>query len=227
MKKVLIFILSFIFIRVYAISNIEINGSSLIPYFDKEINVYNYFTSSDSIIVNVKYSNDEVISGSGYYELLDGKNTIIVSSNDEEYIIHVFKNYKNDNNKEGIIENISIKNHNINFNKNNHEYFVDADDNCLDINVELSNDNTNYEITGNCNFNSTDNIIKIKTDTEEYIIHALKSKIVSYESPDNISSKDLNNQKKEIVLLIIITISCILVFLFYYSLFINKTILNI
>ena len=39
--------------------------------------------------------------------------------------------------------------------------------------------------------------------------------------------KELSGIKKEIVILLIVTISCTLVFLFYYSLFINKTTLHI
>ena len=80
-----------------------------------------------------------------------------------------------------------------------------------------------YSIEGNGNFNKSDNVIRIKTNNDEYVVHAYKSIKVSkieYNEP----IKEMSDTKKEIVKIIIITISCILIVLFYYILFINKTI---
>ena len=65
-----------------------------------------------------------------------------------------------------------------------------------------------------------------KNNKDEYIIHAHKSMNVSLVEDTN-EYKELSGIKKEIVILLIVTISCTLVFLFYYSLFINKTTLHI
>lgn len=227
MKKIIL-IFFLLISRVYAIENIEINNGLLVPIFDKEINKYNYFTSSDSIIINVKHNKDETINGDGYYDIVDGKNTFIVSSsNNEEYIINVFKNYKKDNTKSSI-EDIIVKNYDINFNKNIYDYFISInDEECLDIDLVLSNDNTNYEIDGNCLFDKSDNIVTIKLNNEKYFIHVLKSINVSSNLKTSNIVHEITSQKKEIIILIIIIISCTLVFIFYYSLFINKTSLNI
>ena len=228
MKKIIVLIVFLFASKVYAIENIEINNGQLIPSFNKEFKVYNFFTSSDSIIINVKYDNDEVISGSGYHKIEDGKNSIVVSSsNNEEYLINVFKNYKK-NNSEATIENIIIKNDDINFNKNVYDYYVSVvDEDCLDIEVLLTNDQGNYEIDGNCNFDKEDNIVSIKMNDLEYTIHVLKSIPTSIIKNEKYSVKEMSSQKKEIIILIIIIISCIIVFIYFYSLFINKTSLHI
>ena len=227
MKKIILLLLLFC-IKVNAIENIEINNENITPKFNKEYKKYNYFTDKNAIRVDIKSEENELVSGEGVYYLEDGENKIIVSSsNNEEYEIYVYKNYLKNDNNESFLTNLYIEGYDINFNKDNHSYTIVLNDETnLNIDYELSNENTYVSITGNGNFNKSENIIKINVNEEEYIIHALKTANVSkVESITN--EKEMSSIKKEIVVFIIITISCILVFLFYYVLFINKTIIHI
>ena len=220
MKKIIFIILFFFNIcYVYGIEDIEINNEYLIPKFESNIKVYNYYTSKDIVTINVKGVSNEIIYGSGIHELKDGKNTIKISSSlNNEYTINIFKDYKKDTNK-GYLESLNIKGYNINYDKNTYEYYIYInDEEYLDIDYKLSSDNTTFSISGNGNFNNTDNIIKINVNDEEYLIHAYKTINVSYikEEDDN----EMSKSKKEIVIFLIATISCILVFIYFYSLFI-------
>ena len=210
-----------------AIENITINNENLSPVFNSDIKVYNYFTYSDSINIQVKSKENEQVTGSGVFSLNDDLTTFKVTSNDKEYTINVFKNYHKEE-LTPVLNDLIIEGYDINFDTNIHEYDINIkDETHLNINYDLSNDEAYVSITGNGNFNSSDNIIKINVNNkDEYIIHAHKSMNVSLVEDTN-EYKELRGIKKEIVILLIVTISCTLVFLFYYSLFINKTTLHI
>lgn len=227
MKKILLIISLIFSIKVKAIENITINNENLSPNFNSNIKVYNYYTQSDSINIKVKSKENEQVTGNGSFSLNDTLTTFKVTSNAKEYIINVFKNYH----KEELtptLNNLIIEGYDINFDSSIHEYSINLkDETSLNINYELSNDDAYVSISGNGNFNSSDNIIKININNkDEYIIHAHKSLNVSL-TKDNYEYKELNTTKKEIIILLIVTISCTIVFLFYYSLFINKTTLHI
>lgn len=227
MKKILLIISLLFCIKVKAIENITINNENLSPVFNSEIKVYNYFTYSDSINIQVKPKENEQVTGNGVFSLNDDLTTFKVTSNDKEYTINVFKNYHKEE-LAPVLNDLIIEGYNINFDTNIHEYDINIkDETHLNINYDLSNDEAYVSITGNGNFNSSDNIIKINVNNkDEYIIHAHKSMNVSLIEDTN-EYKELSGIKKEIVILLIVTISCTLVFLFYYSLFINKTTLHI
>lgn len=227
MKKILLIISLLFCIKVKAIENITINNENLSPIFNSDIKVYNYFTYSDSINIQVKSKENEQVTGSGVFSLNDDLTTFKVTSNDKEYAINVFKNYHKEE-LTPVLNDLIIEGYDINFDTNIHEYDINIkDETHLNINYDLSNDEAYVSITGNGNFNSSDNIIKINVNNkDEYIIHAHKSMNVSLVEDTN-EYKELSGIKKEIVILLIVTISCTLVFLFYYSLFINKTTLHI
>ena len=227
MKKILLIISLLFCIKVKAIENITINNENLSPVFNSEIKVYNYFTYSDSINIQVKSKENEQVTGNGVFSLNDDLTTFKVASNDKEYTINVFKNYHKEE-LTPVLNDLIIEGYDINFDTNIHEYDINIkDETHLNINYDLSNDEAYVSINGNGNFNSSDNIIKINVNNkDEYIIHAHKSMNVSLIEDTN-EYKELSGIKKEIVILLIVTISCTLVFLFYYSLFINKTTLHI
>ena len=227
MKKILLIISLLFCIKVKAIENITINNENLSPVFNSDIKVYNYFTYSDSINIQVKSKENEQVTGSGVFSLNDDLTTFKVTSIDKEYTINVFKNYHKEE-LTPVLNDLIIVGYDINFDTNIHEYDINIkDETHLNINYDLSNDEAYVSITGNGNFNSSDNIIKINVNNkDEYIIHAHKSMNVSLVEDTN-EYKELSGIKKEIVILLIVTISCTLVFLFYYSLFINKTTLHI
>ena len=228
MKKIFTLVLFFILInRVNAIEDIKIDNNSLVPSFDKKTYVYNYFTNKAEVFINVIKKSNEEVSGDGLIKLNDNKTKVIISNSNKEYIINIFRNYNKNNREESVIKDISIDGYNFVFDTNVHEYSLYiGDEDYLNINCEVSNMDDYYSIEGNGNFNKSDNIIKIKTNNSEYIIHAYKAVKVSKINNDN-SAKEMSEEKKEIVKLTIITISCFLIILFYYFLFINKTIYHI
>ena len=224
MKKILLVLLLLLSYRVNALESIKIDNNDLVPKFDKNTKVYNYFTDKDNINIEVKNSKDEIVTGDGYYELNNTDKTInIETSNNEKYKINVFKDYNKNRINDSYIKELNIKGYEINFDKNTHEYKINiGDEDNLLIDYELSNYDDYVVVSGNGNFNKSDNIIKVTLNNkDEYIIHALKTLSVSKVENNN-EIKEMSNTKKEIVKLVIITISCILVFGFYYLIFINK-----
>lgn len=60
------------------------------------------------------------------------------------------------------LESLSIENYELNFKKDVYEYDITIDEEeMLNINYELSDDNAYVSITGNGNFNSSENVIVI------------------------------------------------------------------
>ncbi|CDA60435.1 unknown [Clostridium sp. CAG:524] len=215
MKKITIFILLFCVVKVNALSNIKVNNEELIPSFDKEIKVYNYYTDSESVNINVKKDKNEIVNGEGMYTLDNNYKKIIISSNiDNDYVINVFKNYDKREYDSSELLSLNIDGYNINYNKDIYDYDITLNnENNLNIKYEV-NDNTSVVITGNGNFNKSNNLIKIKVGDKVYNIHAHKTIKVSY-SKDREIIKEMSGTKKEIVKVLIITISCSFVFLFY------------
>ncbi len=229
MKKILILICCLFIYKVYAIEDIRIDGFNIIPNFNSEIKVYNYFTNKDSVNIKVTPSKDEIILGDRTVNLENDQTRVIINSNlFGDYEINIFKNYNKDNKKYPYITNLTIENYDINFNPEVLEYEITInDEDKLNIDYELENDDAYVVISGNGNFNKSDNLITIKVNNElEYKIHAYKTITVSKEIKQDVV-KEMSKTKKEITSLIIIVISCALVFGFYYVLFIDKTIFYI
>ena len=91
MKKITIFILLFCLIKVEAISNIKINNEELIPYFDKNTKIYNYYTESSNINIKIKNEKNEIVNGEGFYTVDEEYKKIIVNSSKYgDYIINIF-----------------------------------------------------------------------------------------------------------------------------------------
>lgn len=215
MKKITIFILLFCVVNVNALSNIKVNNEELIPSFDKEIKVYNYYTDNESVNINVKKDKNEIVNGEGMYTLDNNYKKIIISSNiDNDYVINIFKNYDKREYDSSELLSLNIDGYNINYNKDIYDYDITLNnENNLNIKYEV-NDNTSVVITGNGNFNKSNNLIKIEVGDKVYNIHAHKTIKVSY-SKDREIIKEMSGTKKEIVKVLIITISCSFVFLFY------------
>lgn len=125
--------------------------------------------------------------------------------------------------KVNYLENLTIENYEINFNKDIYEYdIVINDEDFLNIDYELSKSDIYVCVSGNGNFNKSHNIIEINVNNDFfYKINVYKTINVSYveEEEEIISFSPL---KKEIVKLFIVTISSSLIFGFYYITFINK-----
>lgn len=130
--------------------------------------------------------------------------------------------------KVNYLENLIIENYDISFDKNIYEYeIVINDEKELNIDYELSDEDVYVSVEGNGNFNKSENIITINVNNDYfYKIHVYKTVSVSYVEEVE-EFVEMSAFKKEIVKFGLITISCILVFGFYYCLFINKSYLKI
>lgn len=215
MKKITIFILLFCLIKVDAISNIKINNEELIPYFDTNTKVYNYYTDDNSINIKIKNEKNEIINGEGFYTIEEDYKKITINSNKYgDYIINVFKNYDKNNYKDTSLLSLNIEGYNIDFNKDIYDYHITLnDEENLKINYEV-NDNTTVIINGNGNFNKPNNLVEIKVGDKTYNINVHKTIKVSY-TKNNEKPEEMSETKKEIVKLLIITISTFLIFIFY------------
>lgn len=227
MKKILFtFFMLLIHFNVNASIYIKIDNDELIPYFNENIKKYNYYTDKDNINIVVVNEDDDMIFGEGMHNLEEGINKFIVSSSKYgDYEINVYKNYIKKELEKGILTKLEIANYNINFNKDIYEYNVAvSNDNPLDINYEVNNPSSYVEIIGNGNFNKTKNIITINVDNiNTYKINVYKTDLVSHNIYANDNEEvEMSYTKKEIAKLLIITISCSLVFSLYYILFIKK-----
>lgn len=229
MKKILIIILLlFSFSCVDALKNIKINDESLSPIFDNDIHVYNYFTDSDTVKILVESSKDEDTTGYGIFSIENGKNEFnINSSKYGDYKINVYKNYSSNKNDSAQILDLSVEGYELKFNSNIHAYFININkEDHLNINYELENYDAKVTISGNENFNNTDNLIKVNiksnSQEEEYTIHALKTITVSSNLDEEIH--DMSPIKKEIIAVITIIISLVLIYFGYYIIFIKNII---
>lgn len=227
MKKIFLIIVLFIFIcDVKALNSIKINNENLSPFFDKDIYVYNYYTNNDKVKISVDYDMKEDVKGYGVFDINDGLNEFIISCNDKEYKVNVFRNYKDE--KNDFLVDLSIKNYDFSFNKDIFVYSINIDDeDSLDIEYELSNENMIVNIIGNGNFNSSKNVIKVDVMNKdykkisEYTINVYKTiKVSSIIENDDI--KEMSSIEKEIVIILLITISLLLIFGYFYLLFIKK-----
>lgn len=224
MKKIIFTVIIFFsFIKVFALENIKINNESLSPYFETNIRKYNYFTDSSNVKIVVKSSKDENVSGSGIFEVKDGKNIFYIESDKTgKYEINVFKNYKKDTTDKCILTSLDIEGYDINFNSNKYDYKINInDEKNLNINYETIG-KSDTKITGNGNFNKTDNLIEVICGNSEYKIHALKSINVSKNIDNKKEYKTMSYTSKEILKVVIVIISSSILVGYFYILFIKK-----
>ena len=227
MKKILFAVLFFCFsIKISAIEDIKINNEKLSPYFSSDFREYNYYTNEESINILVTPSKDESITGDGIFKIEDRNQKYIITSNlYGNYEINVYKNYEKEEGELGKLLSLKINNYDLAFDSNIYEYdLVIDDEDILDIDYETDNLSSYVSISGNGNFNHSKNVIEINVDNiNTYKINVLKTNLVSKnESLKENNNIELNSTKKEIVKFIIITISCLIVFVIFYILFLRK-----
>ena len=126
MKKIITFILTFFLftLSLNAIENITINNYDLAPRFDKDIKVYNVYTSinTEIITINVIQNEGETITGNGSKSLKKGVNKFEINSylNNElakTYTIFVTRGEEADLKDDAHLESVSISNKDIDFEK--------------------------------------------------------------------------------------------------------------
>ncbi len=241
MKKALFTLLLtfFSFISSYnALTNITINGTKLVPTFDKNITNYNVFVSSKTeiITINVTSEDGEVVTGAGSKSLKKGLNEmeIKVYINEELQKVYTLNIVRGDIEfvkSDGTLKSLTIKNHEIDFDSDTYEYIIDASvlENNLDIHYETTNPASSVKLTGNT-LNKNENIIKLeitsedKTTTKEYIIKVNKEiKEHSKETNTSIFDKaEFSKTELKLIITAIVTIGLIILGILFYFMFIKK-----
>ncbi len=224
--KCLVVIISFLlYCDVFALESIKINDEYLSPVFEPNTFVYNYYTNDNNIKISVSKSKDEEVSGYGYFEIKDGLNEFNITSNDLKYKINVFKNYNKELDSLCSFKFLNIENYDINFNSNTKEYnIIDFKESKLDFDYELDSLSSSVFIKHNGNFINENNdviltiVSKDNKCTDNYVFHVNKAVSV-FKSNDN---KEMSYIKKDIVIIIILTISSILIVYVFYLLFVKK-----
>lgn len=208
MKKILIVFLLCFCNYVYAIENVTIDGNNLFPFFDKEVFLYNYYTDNEKIIVYVDENEYE-------YKVNDGINVIDIS----DYKINVFKNYVIETSE--YLDNLYIDGYDISFDRNVFSYdLYIGEEERLDIKCESTNSELKIDIIGNGNFNNSHNVIEVILHGKKevtYTLNVYKSQSVSYVNEEK--PIKFSDTKKEIVKVFVITISFVVIFLYYKYLF--------
>lgn len=229
--KYLVVILTFFsFTKIYALDNIKIDDNTLSPIFDNNVFEYNYYTNKDKIKISVSKDNKESVTGYGYFNLNEGNNEFIVTSTIESisynYKINVYKDYKKDSDSVATFKSLNIENYDINFKNDIHEYTIDIkEETSLKINYELDSLSSIVEIKNNGNFIKSNNdvVINIKSkdgnNSNKYVVHVNKT-IKVFKEKDEITP--MSYLQKEVLKITIIIVSCSLVVLIYYVIFIKK-----
>ena len=232
-------------LKVKAITNINVDNYSLVPYFSDYIMKYNVFVNNDTNNVNVTATlgeDDDYVTGTGNIELVDGINEVIlkvIKKNNDilTYQVDIYRNYDEDSLNDNVnLKSLIINGYDINFDPNVYEYDVNVlDDVRLDIDYETMSDNASVRITGNSNLREGKNEVRLivsnkdKSKVSVYILNVNKvvttfneevSKIEKVEN-ENILGKDhLTKKETNIVTLVVISICSILIMFIFYLLFI-------
>lgn len=216
-----------------ALSNISINGETLVPIFNKEIYKYNVYTNNEDIYINTVLSEeDSFIEGNGAFKLKEGENKLklkltLKDGNIKYYNLSIFLNYKNENDlSNSLLKDLIIKNYKINFDSNVFNYNLNIEDEeQLDIRYEVNN-NEKVILEGNSNLKLGNNKIIITVISEDetnksiYTITVNKTKTVYNEEikkeKKEIIKNDFDKTDKIIVKIVIsLVIIIIITFLFY------------
>lgn len=236
MKKIITFILTFFLftLSLNAIENITINNYDLAPRFDKDIKVYNVYTSinTEIITINVIQNEGKTITGNGSKSLKKGVNKFEINSylNNElakTYTIFVTRGEEADLKDDAHLESVSISNKDIDFESDKFIYYID---NTSNLDIDYNPRNTNSYVTLKTN---------VTKETEEITIKVVSENKKNTNTYKFIVKKDLQNEKSDskksifdtkkfdevdlkIIRIIIITFVLIVLGIIFYFMFIKK-----
>ena len=224
----------------HALNNITINNQKLIPDFDKNLKVYNVFVNSKTEIVTINVSPEEgeVITGSGSKSLKKGNNEIeiLTYKNDllyEKYTLNIVRGEIKNNKSEAVLKNLTIENHELEFESNTYYYNLDAldEEERLNITYEASNPESTVKLKGDVNLKKEKNIIKISvtsedkkvTNTYKIVVNKkIKSNKTTEKKESIFDRREFNSYElKMIIIGIVLLILTILGILFWF-IFIKK-----
>lgn len=227
-------------LNIKAISNITINNNKLVPSFDINTKVYNVFVSSKTEIITINVTPDEgeITTGGGSISLKKGLNKIEISSYKDDiitntYILNITRGDIKYDKSISTLNNIKIKNHELEFRSNVYSYNIDAleDEDKLDITYEATNPTSNIKLEGDIILNKERNIINLivtsedKKNTSTYTIKVKKdlNKIdVKNKKTSIFDGKEPTKNELKVIISILILIFLIIISTLFYYIFIRK-----
>ncbi len=226
--------------KIIAITNISVEGNSIIPYFDKKTSKYNLFFDyvQEEIYIDVtKEKTDDYVEGIGKIKLNVGINNLqikVIKKNEtnETYKL-VVHNGEIVEEKTPYLEVLEIENYFLDFKKDAFSYTLnikDADE--LNIKFIPTNEESVVKVNGNSNLKEGNNQIsvevKLNDEVVTYLINVNKLKTVFEETEIKevgIFNKTELTKKEKIVVIISISSLCLtlIIFIFYLFFIVNKT----
>jgi len=189
------------------LSSLNISGYDI--KFNKDVFNYNINVSNDvsSVKINAKLNSDKSSFVSGYgsrsVNLKEGLNKYEVKVTAENgtvstYTLNITRGEK-DNSNNNFLEDIQIKDNNIDFAKEKLEYEINVgyETNSLDINSIVSSSSSNVEIMGNENFSVGKNVVTIRVTSSLGEVREYKIIVNKKDKVDVLSS---NNYLKNIII---------------------------
>lgn len=243
LKKLVVTVICFFsfYINIFALENIVVESSELIPIFNKNTKVYNVYTNKEKISIYLELSENETNNDDlNEIPLVDGKNEIIISviKNEEinKYYINIYKNYTiTDNESDATLSSLKIKDYELDFDPQKKEYKIEINEiiDFLEIDYVTSNPNAYVKVTGNNTFSYGENLVNIKVISEnkknenEYkiIVNNLVpvSKTDSSILKDPLNINESTEKERLITKSVIIIFSLIIIVFSYIFIFKRKT----
>ncbi len=226
-------------LKLKAISNIIVNESYLIPYFNKDIRKYNVFVAENTTSINIDYikeETDDYVEGIGKINLELGINKLEIKvykldDTFENYQIYVYRGYNEIYDYESAtLTNLEITGHDIDFDENKYEYLINIskEETDLEINYELKSEYSDVKLIGNSNLLKEQNVITITVtskDEKTTNIYTIKvNKVISTfkEDKEVIETNDFTKKDNIITILIIVLSNILIVFIQIKILFTRK-----
>lgn len=178
MKKIITFLFSFFFLIkiTYALENISINNLDLIPNFDKNIKVYNIYTSKNTeiITINTVIEANETVTGGGSKSLKKGLNVFTINSYfdnklNKVYTLYITRGEETYEKSDAHLDSLEIENVSFEFESDKFEYVIETEkDVALNkINYLSRNPNSVVNIKTNKDLDENKNEIIVKVTSED------------------------------------------------------------
>ncbi len=221
-----------------AIANITINNNTLVPEFNKEMNVYNVFVNSniEIITINITKEENEIVTGGGSISLKKGLNIIEIISyinetQEEKYTLNITRGEYKQDKKDATLRTLTVSGIDINFDSNTYSYEIDTNTaKRLDITYEATNPNSKVKLKGDVDLLKKENLIEIivtsedKKSTNTYTIKVNKTveKNKGVENKESIfDTKQFTSFELKLIIIGIIAGALIILGILFYILFIR------
>ena len=225
-------------IKIKALTNISINGVSLVPEFNINTKVYNAFVSSKTEIIgiNVTKEENEIITGSGSISLKKGLNVIEIISYKENkkevYTLNITRGEVKTNKKEALLKELKVGTFDIDFKSDVLYYTVEASDldNYIEISYTPTNPNNKVTLKGSKYLTKKENIIEIKVTSQDkkttntYTLKILKNiKTTEKQNKQSIfDKKEFSSFELKLIRIALFSLVLLIMVILFYFIFIKK-----